>query len=153
MLNLISSWPKNHWAMLQMIPSPVLTTVKMIIFQSQVRAVQKVVKVQLHKERLRLVQVLCFKDGETDSSNSESESSSQVSVLKLKKTVHGGRMYSKKQYCLYCSKAFCKMARHLERAHQNELEVAKALSFSKGSKGKKNSLRLAKKQRESDAQH
>lgn len=47
---------------------------------------------------------------------------------------NGDRMYNKKQYCLYCKEGFIKMARHLERAHMNEAEVARAFSFPKNSK-------------------
>ncbi|XP_061767061.1 uncharacterized protein si:ch211-195b21.5 isoform X2 [Nerophis ophidion] len=42
---------------------------------------------------------------------------------------HGKRVYNKRHYCLYCSKPYAKMARHLESAHKNRLEVATALSF------------------------
>lgn len=30
----------------------------------------------------------------------------------------GNRVYDKRHYCLYCSKPYAKMARHLERAHK-----------------------------------
>lgn len=70
------------------------------------------------------------------------DSSSEVSVLKLKKTAYGQRMYDKRQYCFYCCKSFCKMARHLAQVHKNETEVAKALSFPKGSKERRINLDL-----------
>lgn len=44
------------------------------------------------------------------------------------------RTWNKKQYCVYCEKAQGKIARHLERSHSNETEVAKAFSFPKRSK-------------------
>lgn len=47
---------------------------------------------------------------------------------------NGSRIYNKKQYCLYCKLGVIKMARHLERAHEDEPEVAKAVSFPKNSK-------------------
>lgn len=51
-----------------------------------------------------------------------------------------GRVYDKRHYCLYCGKPYAKMARHLESAHENKSDVAKALSFPKGSKERKNQL-------------
>ena len=53
---------------------------------------------------------------------------------------HGSRVYDKKHYCLYCSKPYSKMARHLESAHGKELDVAKSLSFPKRSKERKMQL-------------
>lgn len=50
------------------------------------------------------------------------------------KKENGSRMCNKKQYCLYCKLGFIKMARHLERAHKDKLDVARATSFPKGSK-------------------
>lgn len=35
---------------------------------------------------------------------------------------------------MFCGEGFTKLARHLERKHSNEMEVAKALSHPKGSK-------------------
>ena len=60
--------------------------------------------------------------------------SSDVSVMKLKKTPYGQRVYNKKQYCFYCCKPFSKMTRHLAQMHMDEVEVAKALSFTRGLK-------------------
>ncbi|XP_041935947.1 uncharacterized protein LOC121698170 isoform X15 [Alosa sapidissima] len=57
-----------------------------------------------------------------------------LTVPAVCKKEDGSRQYNKKQYCLYCKKGFIKMARHLERAHKNEKEVAQAGSFPKGSK-------------------
>ncbi|XP_061624999.1 uncharacterized protein LOC133475719 isoform X12 [Phyllopteryx taeniolatus] len=48
----------------------------------------------------------------------------------------GSRIYNKKQYCLYCKTEFVKLSRHLERAHRDKPEVARALSFAKRSKGR-----------------
>lgn len=50
------------------------------------------------------------------------------------------RVYNKRQYCLFCSKPYAKMARHLERAHEDKSDVARALSFRKGSKERKRQL-------------
>lgn len=52
----------------------------------------------------------------------------------------GNRVYDKRHYCLCCSKPYAKMARHLERAHENKPDVAKALSFPKGSKERRKQL-------------
>ncbi|KAM7402851.1 hypothetical protein PAMA_003664 [Pampus argenteus] len=52
----------------------------------------------------------------------------------------GNRVYDGRHYCLYCSKPYAKMARHLERAHENKSDVAKALSFPKGSKESRKQL-------------
>ncbi|XP_062381350.1 uncharacterized protein LOC134069402 [Sardina pilchardus] len=67
---------------------------------------------------------------------------SDISVMKLKKTAYGQRVYNKKQYCFYCCKPFSKMARHLAQIHKDEVEVAKALSFTKGSKERRVHLDL-----------
>ncbi|XP_050965197.1 uncharacterized protein rnf214 isoform X2 [Labeo rohita] len=50
------------------------------------------------------------------------------------------RVYNKRHYCLYCSKPYAKMARHLESSHAKESDVAKALSFPKSSKERKKQL-------------
>ncbi|XP_059195919.1 uncharacterized protein LOC131986187 isoform X2 [Centropristis striata] len=57
-----------------------------------------------------------------------------LSIPAVCKKEDGSRMYNKKQYCLYCKLGVIKMARHLERAHQDKSEVARAVSFPKGSK-------------------
>ncbi len=82
-----------------------------------------------------------LEDKET-TTHSDNDCSSEVSVMKLKKTAYGQRMYNKKQYCFYCSKPLCKMARHLAQVHKNEVDVAKALSFPKGSKERRINLDL-----------
>lgn len=57
-----------------------------------------------------------------------------VSIPAVCKKENGSRLYNKKQYCLYCKLGVIKMARHLERAHQDKPKVAMAVSFPKGSK-------------------
>ncbi|XP_056623629.1 uncharacterized protein LOC130436722 isoform X2 [Triplophysa dalaica] len=52
----------------------------------------------------------------------------------------GSRVYNKRHYCLYCCKPYAKMARHLEGAHANKCDVAKALSYPKGSKERRKQL-------------
>ncbi|XP_058231857.1 uncharacterized protein LOC131343978 [Hemibagrus wyckioides] len=73
-------------------------------------------------------------------SEAEVGQSSSVLVRGISKTSKKPRVYDKKQYCLFCSKPLSKMARHLEQVHSTESEVAKALSFPKGSKERKNLL-------------
>ncbi|XP_061774248.1 M-phase phosphoprotein 8 isoform X5 [Nerophis ophidion] len=50
------------------------------------------------------------------------------------KKKNGSRIPSKKHYCLYCKSGVIKIPRHLQHAHPDKPEVAKALSFPKGSK-------------------
>lgn len=57
-----------------------------------------------------------------------------VVVKAVKKTGDGGRVYSKRHYCLFCLKPFSKMARHLEYVHSSKREVAEACKYPKGSK-------------------
>lgn len=58
-------------------------------------------------------------------------------VVKAYKKNGDKRRYNKRHYCLFCSKPFAKMARHLEKAHSSKSDVARALSFPKGSKERK----------------
>lgn len=71
---------------------------------------------------------------EYDTEESSSPDHSDVTVMMLKKKTDGGRLYNKKYYCLFCSKPFSKMARHLESKHKDMPEVARAVAFPKGSK-------------------
>ena len=63
-----------------------------------------------------------------------------VSVPAVSKKSDGKRVYDKKQYCHYCETSVTKYARHLERHHSSLTEVAKALSYKKGSKERKSQL-------------
>ena len=49
-------------------------------------------------------------------------------------------VYNKRLHCVYCSKPYAKISRHLESAHNNKMDVAKAFSFPKGSKERKRQL-------------
>ncbi|XP_074550121.1 uncharacterized protein LOC141807806 [Halichoeres trimaculatus] len=73
---------------------------------------------------------------------SESSRDSDVQVLRLKKKKNGSRVYNKRHYCMYCSKPYAKIARHLEMKHSNLTEVARAFSFPKGSAERKVQLNL-----------
>lgn len=50
------------------------------------------------------------------------------------------RESSKKHFCLYCKMAFSQLAKHLERKHAEETDVAHAIHFPKGSKVRQNLL-------------
>ncbi|XP_049895877.1 uncharacterized protein LOC126387392 [Epinephelus moara] len=58
-------------------------------------------------------------------------------TVKTTKKRDGGRAWDKAHYCLYCKKANLKMARHLQRKHNDETDVAHAFSFPPGSKQRK----------------
>ncbi|XP_051734581.1 uncharacterized protein LOC127504143 isoform X42 [Ctenopharyngodon idella] len=77
-------------------------------------------------------------------SSSEKTSHSSINVTSLPNTAKRSK-YNKKQYCLYCNKAISKLARHLESAHSTQLDVAKAFSFKKRSRERKDLLRSLKK--------
>ncbi|XP_057707363.1 uncharacterized protein LOC130926131 isoform X2 [Corythoichthys intestinalis] len=53
--------------------------------------------------------------------------------------------YNKKQHCFYCKKPISKLARHLESAHSTQPDVAKALSYDKRSRERRDLLRFLKK--------
>ncbi|XP_030218994.1 uncharacterized protein LOC115548476 [Gadus morhua] len=76
---------------------------------------------------------VCIPDTTCSPSREHGESAS-VSIPAVRKKEDGSRMYNKRQFCLYCGSSFLKIVKHLERKHKKELEVAKALSFPKGSK-------------------
>lgn len=71
-------------------------------------------------------------DSSTDAVNCTAKSSLIVHAVPKKE--NGSRMYTKKQYCLFCKLGVGKMPRHLERAHKDQPEVAQVMSLSKGSK-------------------
>ncbi|XP_047658877.1 uncharacterized protein LOC113659136 [Tachysurus fulvidraco] len=77
-----------------------------------------------------------------DSGESSSPVNSNVKVMMLKKKTDGSRLYNKKFYCLFCTKPFSKMARHLESKHRDKPEVARAVAFPKGSKERRLQLSL-----------
>lgn len=62
-----------------------------------------------------------------DEETSSSQSIGTVVVGPCKK-MGVKRVYDKRHYCLYCSKPYAKMARHLEHAHEDKSDVARALS-------------------------
>ncbi|XP_034545080.1 uncharacterized protein LOC117816825 isoform X2 [Notolabrus celidotus] len=73
---------------------------------------------------------------------SSSTDDSDVKVMTLKTNKNGGRLYNKRFHCLFCSKPFSKMARHLEAKHQDKPQVARAVAFPKGSKERRLQLTL-----------
>ncbi|XP_049327921.1 uncharacterized protein LOC125787558 [Astyanax mexicanus] len=83
---------------------------------------------------------LTSENTETEEEPCSSQSISNSVVVSACKKRGGKRVYDKRHYCVYCLKPFAKMARHLQGAHKNESDVAKALSFSKGSSERKKQL-------------
>ncbi|XP_028274353.1 uncharacterized protein LOC114449059 isoform X3 [Parambassis ranga] len=79
-------------------------------------------------------------DTEAEEEPSSSQAVNDCIVVSTCQKRGGKRVYDKRHYCLYCSKPNAKMARHLERAHQNKPDVAKAISFPKGSKERRKQL-------------
>ncbi|MEQ2222974.1 hypothetical protein ILYODFUR_032022 [Ilyodon furcidens] len=58
-------------------------------------------------------------------------------TVNASKYTERGRTWDKVHYCLYCKQAHLKIARHLERKHKDESDVAYAFSFPTGSKRRK----------------
>lgn len=58
-------------------------------------------------------------------------------TVKRSITKDGARVWDKVHYCVFCEKAQLKIARHLERKHRMERDVAYAFSFPVGSKQRK----------------
>ena len=48
-----------------------------------------------------------------------------------------GKVWDKKNCCVYCTRCYPKLARHFEQKHADELDVACALSLPKGNKERK----------------
>ncbi|XP_034082761.1 uncharacterized protein LOC117553090 isoform X2 [Gymnodraco acuticeps] len=69
-----------------------------------------------------------------------SQDTHQSIVVGASQKQDGIRVYNKRHYCLYCSRPYAKMARHLEKAHEDKVDVAKALSFPKRSKERRHQL-------------
>ena len=76
---------------------------------------------------------------------SSSQGPNDVVVVDAFDKNDGKRVYNKRQHCMYCSKPYAKISRHLESAHSNQMDVAKALSFPKGSKERKIKLDYLRK--------
>lgn len=68
-----------------------------------------------------------------------SHSNCSFKVTSLPKTSNQSK-YNKKQFCLYCKKAVSKLARHLESAHNDQPDVARAFSFNKRSRERRDLL-------------
>ncbi|KAM9710296.1 uncharacterized protein ACNS7B_024252 [Menidia menidia] len=58
----------------------------------------------------------------------------KVRETKPRRAVKGKKEPSKKQICLYCKLTFTQLAKHLEKKHAGEADVAHALHFPKGSR-------------------
>lgn len=68
---------------------------------------------------------------EVSSSSSEHRGDIQVSTAR---NDSAKRVWDKKQFCVYCKNPYAKIARHLEQVHDKEIDVAKALSYKRGSR-------------------
>ena len=79
-----------------------------------------------------------------NSSGNISHNNSSLKVAPLPNPAKQSK-YNKKQYCLYCKKAISKLARHLEFAHSQQPDVARAFSFNKRSRERRDVLRSIKK--------
>ncbi|XP_034535193.1 uncharacterized protein LOC117809795 isoform X2 [Notolabrus celidotus] len=77
---------------------------------------------------------------------SSSNDSSDVTVMMLQKKPNGDRLYNKKYHCVFCLKAYNKIARHLESKHRDKQEVARAMTYPKGSKERRIQLSLLRNQ-------
>lgn len=72
-------------------------------------------------------------DVSTNEEPCSSQDATDTILVQASQKRHGKRVYNKRQYCVYCKKACAKMARHLERAHHDKVDVAQAISLPKGS--------------------
>nr|XP_043879455.1 uncharacterized protein LOC122767933 isoform X2 [Solea senegalensis] len=79
-----------------------------------------------------------------DSSEKTPNNDSAIKVSPFQKSGQKSK-YNKKQYCFYCKKPISKLARHLESVHSNQPDVAKALSFNKKSRKRRELFRCLKK--------
>lgn len=61
-------------------------------------------------------------------------------TIRTSRKKEGRRAWDKAHYCLYCKKSNLKMARHLQRMHSDETDVAHSFSFPLGSKTRKTLL-------------
>ncbi|XP_037837861.1 uncharacterized protein LOC112451075 [Kryptolebias marmoratus] len=104
--------------------------------RAQKKTLASSLKVQLLKrKRMTNSSSLAAKDpGES--------SSPDVTVMTVKKKENGSRVYNKRYYCVFCSKPYSKMSRHLEAKHSDKPEVANALKCPKGSKERRVQLSL-----------
>ncbi|XP_063042777.1 uncharacterized protein LOC134437210 isoform X2 [Engraulis encrasicolus] len=68
-----------------------------------------------------------------------------IVVMSVQKNTDGSRVYNKKHFCIFCSKPYSKIARHLEHKHKQEAEVAAALRFPKQSKSRRIQLDYLRK--------
>lgn len=89
--------------------------------------------------------------GEELTMSSGSATPSRPSLKSGSQTVRDQASCTKKQFCVYCQKSNTKIARHLERIHSNETDVAYALSFPKRSK--RRHMLLEKLRKKGNYQH
>eukprot|EP00112_Aurelia_sp_Birch-Aquarium-sp1_P004128 Seg1469.8 transcript_id=Seg1469.8/GoldUCD/mRNA.D3Y31 product="hypothetical protein" protein_id=Seg1469.8/GoldUCD/D3Y31 len=58
----------------------------------------------------------------------------KVTIPRMQRNDHGGRIYDKAHSCLFCGKVYLKIARHLRNVHSSESDVAKILAINEKSK-------------------
>lgn len=75
-------------------------------------------------------------------SNTSSES---LLVMNVSEVDGSKKYHQKKHFCLFCEQPQSKIARHLQRKHIDEMEVATALRFAKRSKARRLHLNLLRK--------
>lgn len=92
-----------------------------------------------------------FECGDELTTSSGSMMPSRPNLKTGSKTVRDQASCTKKQFCVYCQKSNTKIARHLERIHSNETDVAYALSFPKRSK--RRHMLLEKLRKKGNYQH
>ncbi|KAH3779598.1 hypothetical protein DPMN_157401 [Dreissena polymorpha] len=81
---------------------------------------------------------ISLQESEHKETNKDKGSQMQgVYALPSQKTADGKRKWDKKQSCVFSSKLYPKLPRHLEKVHSKEVEVQRALAFEKGSKERK----------------
>ncbi|XP_028971714.2 uncharacterized protein LOC105010019 isoform X2 [Esox lucius] len=84
-------------------------------------------------------------EGHTSTPKDVSLSTETLVVLKVSQADGSKNYHKKKHFCLFCEEPQLKIARHLERKHSKEIEVASALRFAKNSKERRLHLNLLRK--------
>lgn len=81
-----------------------------------------------------------FSSGVTSSTDHKNLPKERVQIKFAKKESGGKRIRDKDHSCYFCQKLLRNLARHFERAHSNETEVARILSMPKNSKRRRDAF-------------
>ncbi|KAG9271819.1 hypothetical protein AMEX_G13306, partial [Astyanax mexicanus] len=100
--------------------------------------VQPIAKKPLLVQRFPM---LSSKQDNTEHAQNLTANSSTIHVLPPS-NLKAQRVYDKRNYCVFCFKPSSKIARHLETVHRNEVEVAQAVQYPKGSKARRTKLNI-----------